>query len=65
MEQYTTTARGRTLMSVIAVSAEMRHYFLAPWPQYPARRRTAVIADRPLIRWHPGAHLPISVPLAA
>jgi hypothetical protein len=52
-------------MSVIAVSPEMRDHFLAPWPQYPARRRTAVIADRPLIGWHPGAHLPISVPLAA
>jgi hypothetical protein len=41
------------LMSVTAVTKEVRDHFLTLWPEYPARRRTAVIADGPLIRWHP------------
>lgn len=53
IERYTTTTRGRMQMSVMAVSAEVRDHFLALWPAYPARRKTAVIADRPLIEWHP------------
>ncbi len=53
MERYTTSSRGRTLMSVMAVTPEVRDHFLALWPQYAARRRTAVVTDRPLIGWHP------------
>jgi hypothetical protein len=52
-DRYTTTSRGRTQMSVMAVSPEVRDHFLSLWPQYPARRKTAVISDRPLIGWHP------------
>lgn len=61
IERYTTTARGRTLMSVMAVSAKVRDDFLDMWPQYPARRRTAVITDRPLIEWHPFARIYVGV----
>ncbi|HEY7157847.1 MAG TPA: hypothetical protein VH575_28070 [Gemmataceae bacterium] len=53
IEQYRMTSRGRTLMSVMAVSPQVRDNFLALWPLYPARRRTATIADRGLIGWHP------------
>jgi hypothetical protein len=52
-ERYTTTSRGRTQMSVMAVSPEVRDHFLALWPEYPARRKTTVISDCPLIAWHP------------
>jgi hypothetical protein len=52
-EWYTTTSRGRTRMSVLAVSPRVRDQFLALWPQYPARRRTATVVDRPLIGWRP------------
>jgi hypothetical protein len=61
IERYTTTSRGRTQMSVMAVSAEVRDHFLVLWPQYPARRRTTVIADFPLIGWHPFAQLYVGV----
>jgi hypothetical protein len=65
MEQYTTTSRGRTLMSVIAVSPEMRHHFLAPLTAVPGATQDRGYRGPPVDRGHPGAHLPISVPLAA
>ena len=52
-ERYTTTSRGRALMSVMAVSPEVRDHFLVLWPMYPARRKTAVISYRRLIGWYP------------
>lgn len=60
-ERYKTTSRGRGQMTVLAVSAEVRDHFLALWPEYPARRKTAVIADRPLIGWHPFAQVYVGV----
>jgi hypothetical protein len=60
-DRYTTTLRGLTLMSVMAVSPEVRDHFLALWPQHPARRRTTVVADRPLIGWHPFPRVYIGV----
>jgi hypothetical protein len=55
-------------MSVIAVSAQVRDQFLSLEPFYPARRRTATVADRglslntlgadrALIGWHPFGQL--------
>lgn len=52
-ERYKTTSRGRTLMSVTAVSAEIRDDFLQLWPEYPARRRSKSIRDFGLIEWRP------------
>lgn len=52
-EQYRDLSGGRTLMTVMAASPVVRDHFLALWPKGPARRKTAVIADRPLIEWHP------------
>jgi hypothetical protein len=57
MEYYSTTSRGRTRMSVLAVSPQVRDDFLALWPLYPARRRTATIPDRGLIGWRPFGQL--------
>lgn len=53
IERYSTTTHGRTRMAVMAVSAQVLDDFLNLWPQYPARRRTTIIADHPLIGWHP------------
>lgn len=61
IDRYTTTLRGRIRMSVVAVSSRVRDDFLALWPQYPARRRTALIRDLPLIEWHPFDRLYVGV----
>jgi hypothetical protein len=61
IERYKTISRGRTLMSVMAVSPKVRDDFLALWPQYPARRRSAVVADHPLIGWHPFPRIYVGV----
>jgi hypothetical protein len=60
-ERYKTTLRGQTLMSVIAVSAEVRDTFLEIWPMYPARRRRTVIRDFGLIKWHPFTQLHVGL----
>lgn len=51
--RYETVSRGRTLMTVRAVSREVRDQFLTLWPASPARRKTTVIFDDPLIAWQP------------
>ena len=56
-QHYTTTLRNRTMITVLAVSAQVRDDFLALWPLNPARRRTATIADHGLIEWHPFGQL--------
>jgi hypothetical protein len=50
-ERYTRTPRGRTMMSVVAVSEQIRDDFLRLWLMYPARRRLTTIADFGLLRW--------------
>lgn len=60
-EQYRDSPRGRELMTVLAVSADVRDQFLTLWPRYPARRKIAVIRDRPLIEWHPFPQLYIGL----
>lgn len=50
-ERYKITTRGRTLMSVAAVNAEIRDDFLDWWPYGSARRRKAVRRDTGLIKW--------------
>ena len=54
---YTTTSRGRTMMSVVAVSPRIRDEFLDLFPMYPARRRIATIERHVLISWHPFSKL--------
>jgi hypothetical protein len=61
LDRYKTTSKGRTLMSVMAVSPHVRDSFLALWPLYPARRRAATITDPGLIRWHPFPRLYVGV----
>lgn len=56
-EKYRTTRQGLTLMTVVAVSPEVRDDFLRLWLYYPARRRTATIADVGLIPWRPFGRL--------
>ena len=51
--RYPAAPRERTLMSVVAVSPNVRDHFLDLWPPRQARRRTAVIRNHRLIRWHP------------
>lgn len=60
-DRYNITSRGRTQMSVMAVTAEVRDHFLALWPEYPARRKTAVISDLPLLGWHPFVRVYVGV----
>ncbi|EDL56290.1 MULTISPECIES: hypothetical protein [Gimesia] len=48
-ERYKTTSQKRTMMTVFAVSPQIRDDFLRLWPMYPARRRTATIADFGLV----------------
>ncbi len=51
-ERYKTTLCGRTQLSVVVASPEVRDHFLSQWPETSARRKKAVIADRPpLIEW--------------
>jgi hypothetical protein len=57
IECYRTTSRGRTMMTVYAVSPRVRDEFLALWPLYPARHPTVTIPDRGLIAWHPFGQL--------
>jgi hypothetical protein len=52
-DRYATTLRNRTMMAVVAVSAQVRDEFLASWALNPARLRTAAISDHGLIKWHP------------
>src|SRR5262249_38621605 len=61
IECYRTTSRGRTMMTVYAVTPHVRDEFLALWPLYPARHRTARIADHGLIGWHPFGQLFVGV----
>lgn len=60
-ERYKTTSRGRTLMSVAAVSPQIRDDFLRLWPPYPARSRTATIRDHGLIGWRRFAQLHVGL----
>jgi hypothetical protein len=54
MDSYRDTLRGRTMMTVVAVSVEVRDHFLALWPEGPARRKKATLPDcRQQISWHP------------
>lgn len=56
-EQYRYPRQGRTLMSVVAVSPQIRDDFLRIWPIYPARRKKATIRNRNLIAWRTFAQL--------
>jgi hypothetical protein len=56
-ERYSTTSKGRTIMTVCATSADIRDRFLDLWPVAPARRRTMTIPDRGLVGWHPFGRL--------
>lgn len=53
MERSTETLGGRTLMSVLAVSPEIRDDYLRLSLTVPARFRTATISNYCLIPWHP------------
>jgi hypothetical protein len=50
-ERYHTTLKGRTLVTVVAVSPQILDDFLRIWPMCPARRRTATIRNYNLISW--------------
>lgn len=52
-ERYPAVIRGRTIMSVSAVSGLIRDDFLWLWPPVPARCERAAIRDIGLIDWHP------------
>jgi hypothetical protein len=52
IETYKTTSRGRTMMTVLAVSPRVRDDFLTRWPLDPARRRSITMKDQGLIGWH-------------
>jgi hypothetical protein len=60
-ERYATTSRGRTRMTVLAASPEIRDDFLRLWPPTPARFRKAAIDGLPLIDWHPFPRLFVGV----
>jgi hypothetical protein len=60
-ERYKTTLRGRTLMSVAAVTPQICDDFLRLWPPYPARCRTVTIRDYVLIGWRGFAQLHVGV----
>jgi hypothetical protein len=51
MERYSETSAGRTIMTVIAASPEVRDDYLRVWPRYPARRREFTLYDYQLISW--------------
>jgi len=53
VERYKHPNPHRQLMSVQAVSPQIRDDFLERWPIFPARRRTATIRDLGLIKWRP------------
>ena len=61
MQRYTTTIRGRTMMTVIAVSSSVRNDFLRYWPMYPARKRKTTVSDFGLVPWHPFGTLHVGV----
>lgn len=52
-ERYKETINGRTLMSVVVVSPEIRDDFLRIWPLAEARCRVTTITDYGLVPWHP------------
>ena len=52
-DSYPMNIRGRTLVTVKAVSAEIRDDFLRIWPENSARCRHALIRDVGLIHWYP------------
>jgi hypothetical protein len=60
-ERYKITLRNRTMMSVVAVSPQIRDDFLRLWPMYPARLRTATIADYGLVPWLPFPELHVGI----
>jgi hypothetical protein len=60
-DRYKTTLRGRTLMSVRAISPQMRDEFLDLCPQRPARRKTAVFGGYTLIHWRPATRIYVGV----
>ena len=60
-DRYRTTSQGRTMMSVVAVSAKIRDDFVSLWPMYPARRRTATIGDCGLVPWRSFHQLHVGV----
>jgi hypothetical protein len=60
-ESYPALIRGRSIMSVKAVSAGVRDDFLQLWPESPARCRTARIRDIGLIGWHPFGHIHVGL----
>jgi hypothetical protein len=60
-DRYKTTLRGRTLMSVRAISPQMRDEFLDLCPQRPARCKTAVLGSCTLIHWRPATPIYVGV----
>ena len=60
-DHYSGISRGRTMMTVIAVSSQVRDDFLRLWPIYPGRRRTAMIKDYGAIPLHPFGSLHVGV----
>jgi hypothetical protein len=61
MEQYKTTSRGRTMMTVSCVSAKVRDDFLALWLLEAPRCRSITVSDWGLIRWHPFGTLYVGI----
>jgi hypothetical protein len=61
IECYRTTSRGRTMMTVCAITPKVRDEFLALLPLYPARCRIATIVDHGLIGWRPFGQLFVGV----
>jgi hypothetical protein len=61
MERYTTTIRGRTMMTITAVSPSIRDDFLDFWPMYDARRRKALVSDFGLVPWRPFGTLHVGI----
>ena len=52
------TFQGRTLMTVVAATPEVRDNFLELQPDYPVdRRRTATLVDYRLVAWRPPARV--------
>ena len=60
-ERYREISQGRTLMSVVAVSTEIRDDFLRVRLMNPARRRTARISDFGLVPWKPFGQLQVGM----
>lgn len=51
LDRYNTLPCGSTLLTIVAVAAEIRDHFLDVWPEYPARKRTKMIRDVGLNEW--------------